>query len=162
MSLDSGEDTNRSQNYFLELVDFLDKQGRVLAKDLHETRYIYNVFALLDGLYLYVGVLNLALLMPPAFIAMTVVCCIYILANVLSRIYEEYVDQLELRIAQNTCKLAQVTKDLQSIYTNLLFLQEKEDKNPDDFAKIKKLQEQFCERMKRIRRETADAEYSAI
>ncbi|MDR3442498.1 MAG: hypothetical protein P4L65_05725 [Legionella sp.] len=328
MPLDSGEDTNRSQSYFLELVDFLDKQGRVLAKDLHDARYIYNVFALLDGfsnsysifkyafeicfatnnnelmhefmispegiaiisseilflasfsflaslfehekkgstkkliatawpyfrdlmkgmknayrgwqsaiqiisllgnadlkfmvvpiglllgvaavacrwwiqhmrehrkelfkknnallekilsgkasdetvlyqdknerlqaffimglngfidgLYLYVGVLNLALLIPPAFIAMTVVCCIYILANVVSRVYEEYVDQLELRIAQNTCKLAQVTKDLQSIYTNPLFLQKKGDKNPDDFAKIKKLQEQFCERMNRF------------
>lgn len=85
---------------------------------------------IVDGLYLYVGVLSLCSLAPPAFIAMTVFCAIYFIACVATRFYEEYDFQRRLVIAQVKIELALTGRELEENITllNNLSLEISEEK----------------------------------
>lgn len=73
----------------------------------------------IDGLYLYAGALSVVALAQPWFIALAVLCAIYTVACIVSRIYEEYDYQLRLEIAQTKCKLALLGKRLETIYCEI-------------------------------------------
>ncbi|HAU1153009.1 TPA: hypothetical protein JBI12_13865 [Legionella pneumophila] len=94
---------------------------------------------LLDGLYLYVGVLGLAVLSPQLLTAMALICVFYTVACVITRIYEEYDFQLRLLVTQTKCQLALITKELETHYARLLFLQEKHDLSKVDQEELKRL-----------------------
>lgn len=77
---------------------------------------------LIDGLYLYAGLVSLALLPTPAFMAMVAISALYIVICVISRVYDEYCEQLELITSQTKCKLTLVSKELETAYATLLAL----------------------------------------
>lgn len=94
---------------------------------------------LLDGLYLYVGVLSLAVLSPQLLMAMALICAFYTVACVITRIYEEYDFQLRLLVTQTKCQLALITKELETNYAKLLLLQDKMDLDKVDQEELKRL-----------------------
>ncbi|HAT8702779.1 TPA: hypothetical protein JBA68_13550 [Legionella pneumophila] len=94
---------------------------------------------LLDGLYLYVGVLGLAVLSPQLLMAMALICAFYTVACVITRIYEEYDFQLRLLVTQTKCQLALITKELETNYAKLLLLQDKMDLDKVDQEELKRL-----------------------
>lgn len=75
---------------------------------------------LVDGLYLYVGVLGLAIISNPAFIAMVVLCSIYTVGCILSRLYEEFDFQQRLLITHTKCHLALNAIELNTSFSLLL------------------------------------------
>ncbi len=72
-----------------------------------------------DGLYLYIGVLALSSLSPPTLIAMTVFCAIYFFACIATRMYEEYNFQQKLLISQAKIELAYEGKKLELLFNQL-------------------------------------------
>lgn len=94
---------------------------------------------LLDGVYLYAGLVTLAVLPTPAFIAMVAFSAFYVAACLVSRLYDEYLEQLKLLASQTRCKLALVAKELETTYADLLVLQGKMHKDAADWAKISAL-----------------------
>ncbi|WP_133140941.1 hypothetical protein [Legionella maceachernii] len=68
---------------------------------------------IVDGLYLYVGVLGLCSLSPPALIAMSVFSFLYVTISIATRAYEEYDFQRKLRIAQAKIELAHSGKKIE-------------------------------------------------
>ncbi|MGL5742090.1 MAG: hypothetical protein ACRCXC_05865 [Legionella sp.] len=108
-------------------------------KELIRSFFAVAAGGLIDGLYLYAGVVSLSVLSPPLFIEMTAISAFYTLACVVTRIYEEYDFQLRLLITQTKCKFALVSKELQCTYATLLALQQKMEKTPRDLEEIKRL-----------------------
>ena len=74
---------------------------------------------IVDGLYLYMGALGLVALSPPVFIAMTVCSSLFALANVTTRIFEEYEFQRKFVSTQAKIKLALSCKELEAIWGTL-------------------------------------------
>jgi hypothetical protein len=97
---------------------------------------------IIDGLYLYVGVLSLATLAPPTLTIMATICVFYTLATVITRLYEEYDFQLKLLITHSKCKLALTSKELETCYANLLLLKSIENKSHKDFMEIYRLEQE--------------------
>lgn len=99
---------------------------------------------LIDGLYLYVGVLGLALLSSPWLTAMAVICTIYTVACIVTRLYEEFDFQLRLFVTQTKCELALITKQVETSYAQLLLLRSKTDKTLEDTIAIHCLELEVC------------------
>lgn len=121
----------------------LQKKLSEIAYQSDESRHrlFFSVAAggLIDGLYLYVGVLSLSVVTPPVFIAMAIMCSIYTLACVVTRLYEEYDYQLRLLITQTNCKLALITNELETRYMRLLVLNNKPNQTQIELDEIKSL-----------------------
>jgi hypothetical protein len=79
----------------------------------------------LDGVYLYAGLVTLAVLSPPAFLAMAIISGFYTIVCVISRLYEEYDNQIKLLASQTKCELALVAKELEATYARLLIWERK-------------------------------------
>lgn len=77
---------------------------------------------IVDGLYLYVGVLGICSLAPAVLEAMSVFCAIYFLACVATRIYEEYYFQQLLSISELRVELAIQGKGIESLVSQLASL----------------------------------------
>lgn len=125
--------TSKDRKYYLKKIKVQDEEERIRA---------YLSVALdgfINGLYLYMGVVMLASLSPPLFIAMSVVSLIYTISCVVSRLYEEYNYQLQLIITKSCCQFALITKEMELIYSKILCLQEKVDKNEHDLVELKRL-----------------------
>ncbi|KTD62505.1 hypothetical protein [Legionella shakespearei] len=103
---------------------------------------------LIDGLYLYVGVLGLAVLSHPVFMAMASICAIYTVACIVTRLYEEYDFQQRLLITQTKCEIALLSKLVETSYAQLLFLRDKANKTLHDLMAIKQLEEDVCQYIK--------------
>lgn len=85
-----------------------------------------------DGLYLYVGVLGLCSMLPPVFVAMTVFCALYFLACVATRVYEEYDFQRKLVISQAKIELAYHGKKIELLFAELQELPAKLSADPEN------------------------------
>lgn len=94
----------------------------------------------IDGLYLYVGVLGLAMLSPPLLASMAIICAIYTIACVVTRLYEEYDFQLRLFVTHTKCELALITKELETSYAQLLALRDIPNKTLKDYIAIRCLE----------------------
>lgn len=99
---------------------------------------------LLDGLYLYGGVLSLAALAPSLFIAMSSVCIVFIIGCIVTRVYEEYDFQLRLFITQTKCKLALISKELETDYGKWLLLKDKINKTEVELGELAQLESNLC------------------
>lgn len=106
------------------------------------------VGGLIDGLYLYVGVLGLAVLSSPMFMAMAIICAVYTVACVVTRLYEEYDFQQRLVITQTKCEIALLSKLVETTYAQLLFLRSKKNKTLQDLMAITQLEEEVCQYIK--------------
>lgn len=71
---------------------------------------------MMDGAYLYLGVLGVASLVPPALIVMLTLCAFYTVLSITARLYEEYTYQVKLHITQTQCELALLEKQLKAKY----------------------------------------------
>jgi len=98
---------------------------------------------LIDGLYLYVGVLGLAPLPTPLFIAMVALCTFYALTCIITRLYEEYDFQLRLFITQSKCKIALTAKELETAYNNLQEINSRPISKDGDTDTINQLKSQI-------------------
>ncbi|WP_156812333.1 YdbT family protein [Legionella tunisiensis] len=74
---------------------------------------------IVDGLYLYVGVLGICSLAPAVLEAMSVFCAIYFLTCVATRIYEEYNFQRLLSISEVRVELALQSKGIEALVGQL-------------------------------------------
>ncbi|MBA2650456.1 MAG: hypothetical protein H0U75_12845 [Legionella sp.] len=74
---------------------------------------------LVDSLYLYVGILSLATLVPPVLITMLVLFSIYAFSCVIVRIYEHYDFELKLAITETKAHLLSSKIDLKASYIEL-------------------------------------------
>jgi hypothetical protein len=91
---------------------------------------------LFDGVYLYAAIPTLAILTPTAFFVMVAFSTCYAVVCMISRVYDEYIEQLRFKATQTRCKLTLVSKELETTYLNLLTLQRKANKSAKDRAKI--------------------------
>ncbi|TAL60160.1 MAG: hypothetical protein EPN84_10000 [Legionella sp.] len=102
------------ENYILNKIHKQSTQSRIQA-------YMgVSISGLVDGLYLYVGVLGLSALSAPVFAIMATMCVFYTLACIVTRIYEEYDFQQRLFISQSKCNLALLDKGMATIYKTLI------------------------------------------
>ncbi|CDZ76070.1 hypothetical protein BN59_00334 [Legionella massiliensis] len=85
-----------------------------------------------DGLYLYIGVLGICSLSPPALIAMTVFCSIYLAACIATRMYEEYDFQRKLLISQTKIELAYEGKRIELLFAELQRITTELSSSPDN------------------------------
>lgn len=131
--------TNVQNKYYLSKIQYQNNEERVYAF------FSAGVGGLIDGLYLYAGVICLAILPAPAFIAMAAICIFYTLACIVSRLYEEYDNQLQLLATQTQCTMEVVSKDLETTYESLLALQDKTNKSEDDWTEIRRLQAELIQ-----------------
>ncbi|MFT4059613.1 MAG: hypothetical protein QM652_08705 [Legionella sp.] len=123
----------------------------------------------IDGIYLYGGLVTLAVLTPQAFLTMSVVSGIYTLVCVISRLYEEYDNQLKLTILQTKCELVLVAKKLEITYVDLLYLEKrKESLTADEKQRvlsrrnnIVSLMRRFEELRKELKYQTTDTYLTA-
>ncbi len=74
---------------------------------------------IVDGLYLYMGALALAVLSPPAFILMLSCSLIFSLLCVITRVYEEYDFQRKFHATQAKIELALCGKELEALLATL-------------------------------------------
>lgn len=138
---------SRDRDHYLSLIEYQSDQDRVYA-------YLaVGAGGLLDGLYLYVGVVSLSILSPPLLIAMSVIGAIYTLSCVITRIYEEYDFQLRLKVTQTKCLLELTSKELELTYAKLLKLQDNVDKTGEDLEEIQKLRSEVCRLIQQLEKE---------
>ncbi|ETO94498.1 hypothetical protein [Legionella oakridgensis] len=74
---------------------------------------------IIDGLYLYMGIMGLATLAPPVFVTMAVFCVIFTLTCIITRVYEEYDYQRKLVASQAKIELALCGKELEALFNQL-------------------------------------------
>lgn len=72
-----------------------------------------------DGLYLYMGAMGLAVLSPPAFLAMLIFSTLFTAAGIATRIYEEYDYQRKLVATAAQIELAVCGKELEVIFAKI-------------------------------------------
>lgn len=96
----------------------------------------------IDGLYIYVGILGLAVFAPQALIAMGALCAVYTIACIITRMYEEHEYQLKLEVSQTKCKLELIAKRMETVHARLTELRElgQEDATNNDTNKINPLE----------------------
>lgn len=144
--------TNEQLRKEIKQLLFLTREGRQfylrqIKYQSDNTRWLsylsVGLGGFLDGLYLYVGVLGLAALSFPMFIAMVAICAFYTLACVVIRVYEEYDFQMRLFITQTKCKLELIAKELETTYSIFLSLQSKSNKNQEDLLDLIRLRKEI-------------------
>jgi hypothetical protein len=104
----------------------------------------------LDGLYLYMGVLSLAAFSYALFLAMAVFSAIYVVACIITRIYEEYEFQVKHEIIQTKCKLGLRAKELEIVYNRLILLKGNDTPN---LSEINNLKQEFCTLLPRLEKQ---------
>lgn len=97
----------------VSLAELDNYQNTILSQRAHKLirhsslGFLVGTFGgIIDGFYLYVGVLVLSSFAPWALVAMTVFSAIYFLACIASRLYEEYTFQRNLALSQAKVELA--------------------------------------------------------
>lgn len=129
----------------------VDKESAKLQIKYQEDEERYRAYAgaaaggLIDGLYLYVGVMTLAVLTAEVFCTLFVLSLIYAFTCVVTRLFEEYDYQLKLFITQSECKLHLIVKVIQnrhSLYSKLL---RKEHRTPEEEIEFKQLETELLD-----------------
>ncbi|MCL9684520.1 hypothetical protein [Legionella maioricensis] len=167
----------RLKDEIKQLLSLTYEESKLYAQDIQEQDVDTRIFAFLavglggaiDGLYLYVGVLSLAILSSPLLFYMVAMCVFYTVACIITRIYEEYDFQLRLLITQTKCRLELVAKETETVYAKLLALQKKTDKSDDDLIQLSLLKNelnylltQFEEQRKILRERSTRTYLSAV
>jgi len=97
-----------------------EKEIHSKKSNYRQTYYLIKGFnGLIDGVYLYMGVLNIISLSPPALILGVILSTLYCLLCIASRLYEEYQTQQNLTISAYKVQLALSGKELELLLTHL-------------------------------------------
>ena len=137
----------RLRDEIKQLLSLTYEESKLYLQEIQEQDVDTRMFAFLavglggaiDGLYLYVGVLSLAILSSPLLFYMVAMCVFYNVACITTRIYEEYDFQLRLLITQTKCKLELSAKQAETVYAKILALQGKTDKSIEDTLELELL-----------------------
>ncbi|WP_133131903.1 hypothetical protein [Legionella sp. W10-070] len=117
--------TNVQKSDKLTLED-IEKYRNQIAREsvtLREMAFFSAAYGgIVDGLYLYIGVLGICSLAPPVLAFMAIFCTIYLLACIATRMYEEYNFQREVIVTEVKVELALCGKQLQCLYNELYAL----------------------------------------
>lgn len=135
-------------------LEALQELAKAQEQTMAQRRYaflsaVYSGF--IDGLYLYVGVLSVCSLAPPALIIMTVFCGIYFLSCIATRVYEEYDYQRKLLITKAKVDLAYYGKKLELLFVKLQTLEAAislDAENSQLLEQWKELEQEFAETIK--------------
>lgn len=115
------ETKKQTSVYLKEIEKFIRDDIKYQTNETRNLAYLaVSIGGLIDGLYLYVGVLGLAALSPSTFIIMAIISAIYTVTCIIVRLYEEYDFQQRLIITQTNCRLALYAIALNSSYAELL------------------------------------------
>ncbi|BCA93832.1 hypothetical protein TUM19329_01930 [Legionella antarctica] len=125
--------THDERKFYLRQIKYQTEEMRIQAF------FSVGIGGFLDGLYLYFGVLSLAVLSPPLLVFMVVMCSVYTVACIITRVYEEYDNQLKLELTQTKCKIELIAKETETAYSKLLLLQKKVNKSGADIVRLKLL-----------------------
>ncbi|MBA2710808.1 MAG: hypothetical protein H0U57_09480 [Tatlockia sp.] len=110
----------KSENLSLEDLNYELTKIKTQTTELRALALFCAAYGgVIDGLYLYIGVLGLCSLTPPTLIAMAVFCTIYFAACIMTRVYEEYDFQQKLLISQAKIELAYEGKKIELLFENL-------------------------------------------
>ena len=121
------------QSYVFNSIQGQKDETRILAY------FLVGAGGAVDGLYLYFGVLGLAALSFPMIYTLTVICLIYTIACIITRVFEEYEFQQKLILTQTACNLGLIAKQLETSWNEFLLLQSKTDKSKEDIAELYRL-----------------------
>lgn len=129
-----------------QLEVFLKTQNHIKYQEDSE-RYLGFLYSgvggVIDGLYLYIGALTLTVFAPQLLIAMAILCAFYTLSCIVTRVYEEYEYQQMLVVTQTEIVLVATIKQIQTLYAQLLLLEEKADKTEEEITKIANLKKEL-------------------
>lgn len=111
--------------------------AKLRAKALFSAAY----GGIVDGLYLYVGVLSICSLAPVVLQAMSVFCAVYFVTCVATRIYEEYNFQRLLCVTEARVELALRGKKIELLVSQLASLSRAISETNEEEAKLLVLQQ---------------------
>ncbi|CEG62302.1 hypothetical protein [Legionella micdadei] len=141
------EEIQNSKDITLDNIDdYLEKIQRQTERQKQLGLLSATYGGIVDGLYLYVGVLGLCSLSPPALVAMSVFSFLYVAISIATRTYEEYDFQRKLFIAQAKIELAHSGKKIELMVEALQKVHSKvarDSKNCSLLAEQLKLIESF-------------------
>ncbi|WP_133131195.1 hypothetical protein [Legionella yabuuchiae] len=100
----------------------LDEQNQFLNSNRYKGLASQLYGGVVDGLYLYMGVLGLSVMVPQVFVAMAVICVVFTLACIVTRMYEEHAYQEKLKQSQAKLQFAICGKELEGLCTDALNL----------------------------------------
>lgn len=100
-------------------LDVIEKQREFLTSVQYKAMLSQVYSGVVDGLYLYMGAMGLTALAPPVFIAMAILCTVFTLTCIATRVYEEYDYQRKLRISQAKIEFAICGKELYELFTQV-------------------------------------------
>ena len=111
--------SNKNSSTINDEINYVrDKDNNLIKRQTKSTKRKGLISAtyggFIDGLYMYMGVYSLAAVMPPAFIVISVFSTLYVVTNMIARIYEEYDYQQKLEISAAKVELALSIKGLKS------------------------------------------------
>jgi hypothetical protein len=105
----------------IEEIDSLDIAGILrqqrnslqINKMRHFALFAAAYGGFIDGPYLYMGIISLVTMTGPMLIATSIICTIFVLSCIITRIFEEYNYQIKLARTQNQVELAVQLKHLE-------------------------------------------------
>lgn len=124
-----------------ELKIIFDVKGGPPRQQEVSERYlgiVYSSFGgFVDALYLYAGALTLTTLAPHLLVVSTVICAIYTMACIVTRVDEEYKYQQKLLISYHKCWLSIRENQIQTLHRSLLKLEQEAEPTAQTIHAIK-------------------------
>lgn len=87
---------------------------------------------IVDGMYLFMGVMTVCSFTPQVYLALSVSCIIFSALCIVTRCYEEYDFQRQLLATQDKIKLALLGKKIQETFKEAIAIAEQLTENPQD------------------------------
>lgn len=115
----SGIDEELNQDLLNDFRAGIGSQKQWADKNKTPAFISQTVGGLIDGLYLYMGVMVVGALCPPLFIAMAAISAVFTVLCFISRAYEEYDFQKKLKISQAKVELSICDKELGMLYREI-------------------------------------------
>lgn len=125
---------------------------KMIPPSRRRLQYLIRAFnGLIDGLYLYLGVVLLTTFLPQTLLFLTALSAVYCLLCVFSRVYEEYQAQEQLTVTQQRIDLALTSKELEVnlIKLNKLVLMMALETDPIKAKKLEDLRAKLDEKLQK-------------
>lgn len=115
-----------------QIDDFRKKISKQSKQFIALSLFSSVLSGLIDGINPYIGALAVGTMMPPILVVITVFCCIYFLATLTMRIYDEINMQHRLYVAQKNVELILLEKEIDFLVIRLSRLSESITLVPDN------------------------------
>lgn len=98
-------------------------RDKVKNQTMRQRAYGYvasGIAGFIDGMYLYMGLYAVTVVVPPAFIVITVFSSLYLLVSIVTRLYEEHEFQVRLNLSAVRVNLVSYYRERETISKSLL------------------------------------------